>query len=147
MTLNNSCQKINDVAWATRWRSALFIWRVTNTAKAVFNVDNYSTCPCSDMPAQRSAHLPLRCSSQRTPTWTVWPMRQPACLGSGSKAHPGRDPASPAGIEIISPHHLSGLPPRDAAVMLQRQQASAIIDAQDDVDGAGYGGDGAGSPE
>ena len=41
MTLNNSRQKINDCLGNPVEIGIAVIWRVTDTAKAVFNVDNY----------------------------------------------------------------------------------------------------------
>lgn len=41
MTLNNEKQKINDKLGNPIIIGIVVIWRVTNTAKAVFNVDNY----------------------------------------------------------------------------------------------------------
>ncbi len=41
MTLNNEKQKVNDALGNPVIISIVVIWRVVNTAKAVFNVDNY----------------------------------------------------------------------------------------------------------
>ena len=41
-TLNNSRQKINDCLGNPVEIGIAVIWRVTDTAKAVFNVDNYN---------------------------------------------------------------------------------------------------------
>lgn len=41
MTLNNNRQKINDCLGNPVEIGIAVIWRVTDTAKAVFNVDNY----------------------------------------------------------------------------------------------------------
>ena len=47
MTLNNSEQKVNDVL-GNRGIGVAVLWRVVDTAKAVFNVDNYKSVslPC-----------------------------------------------------------------------------------------------------
>ena len=72
MTLNNSRQKINDCLGNPVEIGIAVIWRVTDTAKAVFNVDNYKE------------YLSLQCDSGCTPTmwpptWTppetAWPTR------------------------------------------------------------------------
>ncbi|HBS92430.1 MAG TPA: hypothetical protein DEA85_00305, partial [Firmicutes bacterium] len=42
MTLNNDKQKINDLLGNPIIIGIVVIWRVVNTAKAVFNVDNYT---------------------------------------------------------------------------------------------------------
>ena len=41
MTLNNEKQKVNDQLGNPIIIGIAVIWKVTNTAKAVFNVDNY----------------------------------------------------------------------------------------------------------
>ena len=121
MTLNNSRQKINDCLGNPVEIGIAVIWRVTDTAKAVFNVDNYKE------------YLSLQCDSAlrnvvRIYPYDVAPKRghhrrrcgrrgQPArLLGSGGKAHPGRDPEERhrrRDRDHRSPHHLSGLRPRD----------------------------------
>ena len=66
MTLNNNRQKINDCLGNPVEIGIAVMWRVVDTAKAVFDVDNYkSTCPSSvTAPAEHRAHLPLRRGSQ-----------------------------------------------------------------------------------
>ena len=145
MTLNNSRQKINDCLGNPVEIGIAVIWRVTDTAKAVFNVDNYKE------------YLSLQCDSALRNVVRIYPYDVApnvdttgdgvadegslrGSLGSGGKAHPGRDPEERhrrRDRDHRSPHHLSGLRPEIAAVMLQRQQASAIIDARKMiVDGA-----------
>ena len=44
MTLNNNRQKINDCLGNPVEIGIAVMWRVVDTAKAVFNVDNYKDC-------------------------------------------------------------------------------------------------------
>ena len=66
MTLSNSRQKINDCLGNPVEIGIAVIWKVTDTAKAVFNVDNYKE------------YLSLQCDSAVrtwTPPATAWPTR------------------------------------------------------------------------
>ena len=133
MTLNNEKQKINDRLGNPIIIGIVVIWKVVNTAKAVFNVDNfteflsiqsdsalrnivrlypYDISDASDDDNERS----LRGSSQEVAD------RIRAEIQSKVEI---------AGLEILEARitHLS-YAPEIAAAMLQRQQASAIIDAR-----------------
>ena len=110
------------------------IWKVVNTAKAVFNVDNfteYLSIQCdsalrnivrlypydiSDISDENNEHYSLRGSSQEV----AEKLRQEI-----------QSKVELAGLEIMEARitHLS-YAPEIAAAMLQRQQASAIIDAR-----------------
>ena len=61
MTLNNSRQKINDCLGNPVEIGIAVIWRVTDTAKAVFNVDNYKE------------YLSLQCDSALRNVVRVYP--------------------------------------------------------------------------
>ena len=62
MTLNNSRQKINDCLGNPVEIGIAVIWRVTDTAKAVFNVDNYKE------------YLSLQCDSALRNVVRITPM-------------------------------------------------------------------------
>ena len=145
MTLNNSRQKINDCLGNPVEIGIAVIWRVTDTAKAVFNVDNYKE------------YLSLQCDSALRNVVRVYPydvapnvdttgdgVADEGSLRGSSEVVAKRiqgeiqKNVTSAGIEIIEARiTYLAYAPEIAAVMLQRQQASAIIDARKMiVDGA-----------
>lgn len=145
MTLNNSRQKINDCLGNPVEIGIAVMWRVTDTAKAVFQVDNYKE------------YLSLQCDSAVRNIVRIYPYDVAPNVdttGDG-KADEGslrgssevvafriRDEiqrkVADAGLEVIEARiTYLAYAPEIAAVMLQRQQASAIIDARKMiVDGA-----------
>ena len=138
MTLNNSRQKINDCLGNPIEIGIAVIWRVVDTAKAVFNVDNYKE------------FLSLQCDSALRNVVRIYPydvapgvdttgdgIADEGSLRGSSEvvAERIRDEiqsrVNEAGIEIIEARiTYLAYAPEIAAVMLQRQQASAIIDAR-----------------
>ncbi len=145
MTLSNSRQKINDCLGNPVEIGIAVIWRVVDTAKAVFNVDNYKE------------YLSLQCDSAVRNIVRIYPydvapnvdttgdgVADEGSLRGSSElvARRIRDEiqqkVGEAGIEIIEARiTYLAYAPEIAAVMLQRQQASAIIDARKMiVDGA-----------
>lgn len=145
MTLNNNRQKINDCLGNPVEIGIAVMWRVTDTAKAVFNVDNYKE------------YLSLQCDSAlrnivRISPYDVAPnvdttgdgVADEGSLRGSSEIVAGRirdeiqQKVADAGLEIIEARiTYLAYAPEIAAVMLQRQQASAIIDARKMiVDGA-----------
>ncbi len=137
MTLNNSKQKINDELGNPIEIGIIVIWRIVNTTKAVFNVDNYSQ------------YLSIQCDSALRNIVRLYPYDAPEESGEQSLRGSSQEisdklkdaiqeKADVAGIEIIEARitHLA-YAPEIAAAMLQRQQAAAIIDARKMiVDGA-----------
>ena len=137
MTLSNEKQKINDELGNPIEIGIVVIWRVVNTAKAVFNVDNYQE------------YLSTQCDSALRNIVRLYPYD--VAEGSGENSLRGssqevserlkdaiQEKAEAAGIEIMEARitHLA-YAPEIAAAMLQRQQASAVIDARKIiVDGA-----------
>ena len=124
MTLNNSRQKINDCLGNPVEIGIAVIWRVTDTAKAVFNVDNYKE------------YLSLQCDSALRNVVRVYPYDvAPNVDTTGDEIQKN---VAEAGIEVVEARiTYLAYAPEIAAVMLQRQQASAIIDARKMiVDGA-----------
>lgn len=145
MTLSNSRQKINDCLGNPVEIGIAVIWRVTDTAKAVFQVDNYKE------------YLSLQCDSAVRNIVRLYPydvaqgvdttgdgIADEGSLRGSSElvAQRIRDEiqqkVAEAGIEITEARiTYLAYAPEIAAVMLQRQQASAIIDARKMiVDGA-----------
>lgn len=137
MTLNNDKQKVNDEEGNPIEISVVVIWRITNTARAVFNVDNYMayiSTQCDAAIRQVARQYPYDVSSNGD---------EKSLRGSAQEVadilkQELQMRVEMAGIEIIEARisHLA-YAPEIAAAMLQRQQASAIIAArQKIVDGA-----------
>ncbi len=145
MTLNNSRQKINDCLGNPVEIGIAVMWKIVDTAKAVFNVDNYKE------------YLSLQCDSALRNIVRIYPydvaqnvdttgdgLADEGSLRGSSEvvAKRIRDEiqkrVDDAGIEVIEARiTYLAYAPEIAAVMLQRQQASAIIDARKMiVDGA-----------
>ena len=145
MTLNNNRQKINDCLGNPIEIGIAVTWRITDTAKAVFNVDNYKE------------FLSLQCDSALRNIVRIYPydvapnvdttgdgVADEGSLRGSSEIVAERIRAeiqnrvNDAGIEIVEARiTYLAYATEIAAVMLQRQQASAIIDARKMiVDGA-----------
>lgn len=145
MTLNNSRQKINDCLGNPVEIGIAVMWRVVDTAKAVFDVDNYKE------------YLSLQCDSALRNIVRIYPydvapnvdttgdgIADEGSLRGSSETVAARikdeiqSKVMDAGLEIIEARiTYLAYAPEIAAVMLQRQQASAIIDARKMiVDGA-----------
>lgn len=145
MTLNNSRQKVNDCLGNPVEIGIAVMWRVVDTAKAVFNVDNYKE------------YLSLQCDSALRNIVRIYPydvaqnvdttgdgVADEGSLRGSSEVVAQRirdeiqSKVADAGLEIIEARiTYLAYAPEIAAVMLQRQQASAIIDARKMiVDGA-----------
>ena len=145
MTLNNNRQKINDCLGNPIEIGIAVTWKIQDTAKAVFNVDNYKE------------FLSLQCDSALRNIVRIYPydiapnvdttgdgVADEGSLRGSSETVAARirdeiqERVQEAGIEVVEARitHLA-YAPEIAAVMLQRQQASAIIDARKMiVDGA-----------
>lgn len=145
MTLNNNRQKINDCLGNPIEIGIAVTWKIVDTAKAVFNVDNYKE------------FLSLQCDSALRNVVRLYPydvapnvdttgdgIADEGSLRGSSEVVASRIRAEiqqrveEAGIEIVEARiTYLAYAPEIAAVMLQRQQASAIIDARKMiVDGA-----------
>lgn len=138
MTLNNSRQKINDCLGNPVEIGIAVTWRVTDTVKAVFNVDNYKE------------FLSLQCDSALRNIVRLYPydvspgvdttgdgiadegsLRGSSELVAVRIKNEIQKRVEEAGIEVIEARiTYLAYAPEIAAVMLQRQQASAIIDAR-----------------
>ena len=145
MTLSNAKQKVNDVLGNPVEIGVAVIWRVADTAKAVFNVDNYKE------------YLSLQCDTAVRDIVKIYPydvapnvdttgdgraddgsLRGSTTLVAGRIRDMIQEKVNEAGLEIIEARiTYLAYAPEIAAVMLQRQQASAVIDARKMiVDGA-----------
>ncbi len=145
MTLNNARQKINDCLGNPVEIGIAVMWRVTDTARAVFNVDNYKE------------YLSLQCDSALRNIVRIYPYDVAPNVDTTGDGHADEGSlrgssevvaeriraeiqakVEEAGLEIIEARiTYLAYAPEIAAVMLQRQQASAIIDARKMiVDGA-----------
>lgn len=145
MTLNNNKQKVNDCLGNPVEIGIAVIWRVSDTAKAVFNVDNYKeflSLQC-DAALRNIVRLYPYDVAQNVDTTGDGEPDEGSLRGSSEiVAQRIRDEIQSrvysAGLEIIEARiTYLAYAPEIAAVMLQRQQASAIIDARKMiVDGA-----------
>lgn len=136
LTHSNEKQKINDQMGNPIEVGIVVIWRVVNTAKAVFNVDNYNSF--LSIQADSTLRDVVRCFPYDSTDGDEKSLRgssQEVCEQLKSELQKRVDNA---GLEILEARitHLA-YAPEIAAAMLQRQQATAIIEArQKIVDGA-----------
>lgn len=145
MTLNNARQKVNDVLGNPVDIGIAVMWRVQDTAKAVFEVENYKE------------YLSLQCDSAVRNIVRIYPYDVAPNIDTTGDGEPDEGSlrassavvaerirkeiqrkVEDAGLEIVEARiTYLAYSPEIAAVMLQRQQASAIIDARKMiVDGA-----------
>lgn len=145
MTLSNGRQKINDCLGTPVEISIAVIWQVKDTAKAVFNVDNYKE------------YLSLQCDAALRDIVRIYPydvaenvdttgdgipdegsLRGSAEVVAERIRNEIQKKVNTAGLQVLEARiTYLAYAPEIASVMLQRQQASAIIDARKMiVDGA-----------
>lgn len=145
MTLNNAKQKINDRLGTPIEIGIAVMWKITDTAKACFNVDNYKE------------YLSLQCDTALRNIVKIYPydiaenidttgdgIPDEGSLRGSSDVVANRirkeiqNKVEIAGLEILEARiTYLAYAPEIAAAMLQRQQATAIIDARKMiVDGA-----------
>ena len=145
MTLNNNKQKINDCLGNPIEIGIAVIWRVVDTAKAAFNVDNYME------------FLSLQCDASLRNIVRLYPYDVAQNVDTTGDGEPDegslrgsselvarrikaeiQGKVEVAGLEVVEARiTYLAYAPEIAAAMLQRQQASAIIDARKMiVDGA-----------
>ena len=138
MTLNNNRQKINDCLGNPVEIGIAVTWRVVDTAKAVFDVDNYKE------------FLSLQCDAALRNIVRLYPydvapgvdttgdgVADEGSLRGSSEVVAVRireeiqSKVAQAGLEIVEARiTYLAYASEIAAVMLQRQQASAIVDAR-----------------
>ena len=138
ITLNNNRQKINDVLGNPVEIGIAVTWRVVDTAKAVFNVDNYKEylSLMSDTALRDVVRIYPYDIAENVDTTGDGVADDGSLRGSSSVVAERikeeiQARVIEAGIEIIEARiTYLAYAPEIAAVMLQRQQASAIIDAR-----------------
>ncbi len=136
LTHDNRKQKINDQMGNPIEVGIVVIWRVVNTAKAVFNVDNYKQY--LSIQADSVLRDVVRCYPYDSTDSDEKTLRGSAQEVSELLREQLQQRVEQAGLEVIEARitHLA-YAPEIAAAMLQRQQATAIIEArQKIVDGA-----------
>lgn len=134
MTLNNDKQKINDQLGNPVIIGVVVIWRIVNTAKAVFNVDNYKE------------FLSIQCDAALRNIVRLYPYdtsledeNEKSLRGSSNEVAERikeelQSKVDIAGLEIIETRiTYLAYAPEIASAMLQRQQATAIIDARQKI--------------
>ncbi len=145
MTLSNSRQKVNDVLGNPVEIAVAVMWKVTDTAKAVFSVDNYKE------------YLSLQCDTAVRNVVKLYPydVTENVDTTGDGQADDGslrgstevvarkimdeiQEKVKDAGLEIVDARiTYLAYAPEIAAAMLQRQQAAAVVDARKlIVDGA-----------
>ena len=145
MTLNNNRQKINDCLGNPVEIGIAVTWRVVDTAKAAFNVDNYKE------------FLSLQCDSALRDIVRLYPydvapnvdttgdgvaddgsLRGSSAVVADRIKQEIQKRVEEAGLEIVDARiTYLAYAPEIAAAMLQRQQAAAVVDARKlIVDGA-----------
>ncbi|MCR4587651.1 MAG: SPFH domain-containing protein [Lachnospiraceae bacterium] len=145
MTLSNSKQKVNDVLGNPVEVAVAVMWKVNDTAKAVFNVDNFKE------------YLSLQCDTAVRNVVKIYPydvtdnvdttgdgeaddgsLRGSTELVAGRIKEEIQSKVADAGLEIVDARiTYLAYAPEIAAAMLQRQQAAAVVDARKlIVDGA-----------
>lgn len=132
MTLNNEKQTVNDERGNPIIIGTIVIWRIVDTTKAVFNVQNYRT------------FLSTQCDSATRNIARMYPydlfeeddQNEKTLRGSSQEiaammTKDLQERVSIAGLEVLEVRitHLS-YAPEIAAAMLQRQQAEAIVAAR-----------------
>ena len=133
ITLNNEKQTVNDERGNPVIIGTIVIWRVVNTAKAVFNVNNYKV------------FLSTQCDSATRNVARLYPYDSEDSIGEKSLRGSSQEVADMmkqdlqarvdvAGIEIMDVR-ITNLTyaPEIAAAMLQRQQAEAVIAARQKI--------------
>lgn len=136
MTHNNEKQKINDLSGNPIEVGIVVTWRVVNTSKAMFNVQNYSKF--LSIQADTTLRDVARCYPYDSTDFDEKTLRGSSVEVSERLKELLQERVEVAGLEIIEARiaHLA-YAQEIAAAMLQRQQATAIIEArQKIVDGA-----------
>jgi regulator of protease activity HflC (stomatin/prohibitin superfamily) len=132
MTLTPEKQKINDLLGNPIIISIIVIWRVVDTAKAVFNVDNYfEFLSVQSDSALRNIVRKYPYDSTDDVTGHEKSLRGSSQEIAENLRNEIQEKVRAAGLEIVEARitHLA-YAPEIAAAMLQRQQASAIVDAR-----------------
>ncbi|MCR5343901.1 SPFH domain-containing protein [Butyrivibrio sp. FC2001] len=145
MTLSNSRQKVNDLLGNPVEVAVAVMWKVTDTAKAVFSVDNYKEYLSlqSDTAVRNVVKLYPYDITENVDTTGDGQADDGSLRGSTELVAQRikdeiQSKVADAGIEIVDARiTYLAYAPEIAAAMLQRQQAAAVVDARKlIVDGA-----------
>ena len=138
MTLNNAKQKVNDALGNPIEIGIAVMWRVVDTAEAVFEVDNYME------------YLSLQCDSAVRNVVRIYPYDVAENIDTTGDGEPDegslrgsslivadrikaelQEKVKFAGLEVLETRiKYLAYAPEIAAAMLQRQQAQAVVDAR-----------------
>lgn len=138
MTLNNSKQKVNDCLGNPVEIGVAVMWTVKDTAKAVFNVDNfkeYLSLQCDSAVRNIVRIYPYDVSPNVDTTGDGEPdegsLRGSSELVAARIRNEIQGRVEKAGLDILEARiTYLAYAPEIAAAMLQRQQASAVVDAR-----------------
>lgn len=138
MTLNNARQKVNDALGNPVEVGVAVIWQVVDTAKAVFNVDNYKeflSLQCDAAVRNIVKNYPYDIVPNIDTTgdgqFDDGSLRGSTNMVTERIRQEIQAKADLAGIEVLEARiTYLAYATEIASVMLQRQQASAIIDAR-----------------
>ena len=129
-TINNNKQKINDLMGNPIIVDTMVVWRIVDTAKAMFNVENYLE------------YLSVQCDAALRNIVSLYPYDSPDGSDRMSLRCSSQEIADAIKTEIQTAVEIAGLEVIDAKItnvyyapeianaMLQRQQASAVVDAK-----------------
>ena len=133
-TINNDKQKVNDLMGNPIIVDTMVVWRVVDTAKVTFDVENYIE------------YLSSQCDSALRSIISLYPYDVPEDGTDGKSLRCSIDEISEelkaviqskaevAGLEILEARITNMYyAPEIASAMLQRQQAKAIIDAKQTI--------------
>ena len=133
-TINNDKQKVNDLMGNPIIVDTMVVWRVVDTAKVAFDVENYIE------------YLSSQCDSALRSIISLYPYDVPEDPTGGKSLRCSIDEISEelknaiqakaevAGLEILEARITNMYyAPEIASAMLQRQQAKAIIDAKQTI--------------
>jgi regulator of protease activity HflC (stomatin/prohibitin superfamily) len=130
ITLNNDRQKINDMLGNPIVIGIVVVWKVINPTKAVFNVDNYKE------------FLSIQCDSALRNIVRLYPYDTYGDDNEKTLRGSSQEIAIKLKEEIQEKVHIAGIEigearitqlayaPEIASAMLQRQQATAVVDAK-----------------
>ncbi|MFX3623594.1 MAG: SPFH domain-containing protein [Ectobacillus sp.] len=129
---NSDTLKVNDVDGNPIEIAAVVVFKVTDTAKALFDVENYNEF------VRIQSETALRHVATKYPYDTnddkVWSLRGNAEEIAGELARELQERLSVSGVQVIEARltHLA-YAPEIANAMLQRQQASAVVAARQKI--------------
>lgn len=133
MTLENKRQKVNDELGNPIEIGTIVIWKVKNATKAVFNVENYVeylSIQCDAITRNAARNYPYDTNEGSDEKTLRGSSQEIADIMQNELQQKVTD----AGIEVMDVRitHLA-YAPEIASAMLQRQQATAIIDARQKI--------------